>query len=136
MNTKVSDVKLITIHTVKAARGNLSAIELPETLPFQVKRIFLVHGVENTEIRGEHAHKICWQFLIASSGSVDVEVFDGITKKIFNLNSPDKGLLIPPMIWGTQFNYSSNGVLLVLASDPFDPDDYIHNLEDFIDLKK
>jgi hypothetical protein len=79
MNTKVSDVKLITIHTVKAARGNLSAIELPETLPFQVKRIFLVHGVENTEIRGEHAHKICWQFLIASSGSVDVEVFDGIS---------------------------------------------------------
>ncbi len=136
MKSKVSDVKLVSIHTVKAARGNLSAIELPKILPFEVKRIFLVHGVENTEIRGEHAHKICWQFLIASSGSVDVEVFDGMTRKVFNLNSPDKGLLIPPMIWGTQFNYSPNGVLLVLASDPFDPDDYIHNLEEFINLKK
>ena len=136
MNTKINDVKLISIHTVEAERGNLSALELPNLIPFEVKRIFLVYDVEDSEIRGEHAHKLCWQFLIASSGSVDVEVFDGIDRQIYNLNSPDKGLLIPPMIWGTQFNYSSQGVLLVLASDPFDPNDYIHNVNDFIKLKK
>ena len=136
MNTKISDVKLISFHTVKAARGNLSAIELPQIIPFEVKRLFLVYNVENSEIRGEHAHKECWQFLIASSGAVDVEVFDGFEKQIYHLNSPDKGLLIPPMIWGTQFNYSLGGVLLVLASDSFDPKDYIHDVNEFIQIKR
>ena len=136
MKTKVTDVSLITIHTVKAARGNLSAIELPKLIPFKVERIFLVYGVESSEIRGEHAHKNCWQFLIASSGSIEVEVFDGLDRKTYLLDSPDKGLVIPPMIWGTQFNYSVDGVLLVLASEPFDPDDYIHSVEEFIKLKK
>jgi len=130
-----SDVKLIELPTVQAARGNLTALELPIIIPFKVNRIFLVHHVSDNEIRGEHAHKKCWQLLIAAAGSVEVEVFDGVNNLIFKLNSPEKGLLIPPMIWGTQYNYSNQGVLLVLASDPFDPDDYIHNIEEFKKLK-
>lgn len=136
MKTEISQVKLIDLPTVQAARGNLTALELPTLIPFPVLRLFLVHHVSNNEIRGEHAHKKCWQFLIAASGSVEVEVYDGLNSCKFKLDKPEKGLLIPPMIWGTQFNYSNQGVLLVLASDPFDPDDYIHNIEEFKLLKK
>lgn len=139
MNIKMSNisgVKLIPIHTVVAERGDLSAIELPEVIPFQVKRIFLVHNVSNLEIRGEHAHKLCWQFLIAASGSITVDVNDGNVKNTYVLDSTDKGLLIPPMIWGVQYNYSKDGSLLVLASHKFDSKDYIHDYNEFLELKK
>ena len=61
MLSKVQGVKLVSLPTVQAARGDLTALELPQIVPFEVKRIFLVHHVSDLEIRGEHAHKICWQ---------------------------------------------------------------------------
>ena len=134
--TDISEVKLIQIHTVVAERGDLSAIELPEVIPFEVKRIFLVHNVSNLEVRGEHAHKTCWQFLIAASGSITVDVNDGKVSKTYVLDSRDKGLLIPPMIWGAQYNYSKDGSLLVLASHKFDSQDYIHNFNEYLKLNK
>lgn len=136
MTNNVNGVKLIDLHTVQAARGDLTAIELPKIIPFPVKRIFLVHHVSDLEVRGEHAHKKCWQFLIAAAGSVTVDVSDGDVTETFLLNNPEKGLLIPPLIWGTQYNYSKDGSLLVLASEEFDLDDYIHNYDEFKDYRK
>jgi UDP-2-acetamido-3-amino-2,3-dideoxy-glucuronate N-acetyltransferase len=131
MNSKLEGVSLLSFTTFLGDRGNLTALELPQVVPFLVKRIFLVHQVSNTEIRGEHAHKNCWQLLIATTGSVAVDVTDGEVKETHKLESPKKGLLIPPLIWGTQYNYSTNAALLVLASEAFDPDDYIHDFEEF-----
>jgi hypothetical protein len=122
--------------TVQAARGDLTALELPQIVPFEVKRIFLVHHVSDLEIRGEHAHKKCWQFLIAAAGSITVDVTDGKIKETFLLDSPAQGLLIPPLVWGTQYNYSSDGSLLVLASEKFDPEDYLHNFEEFLNYRE
>ncbi len=132
MQSKIQGVKLVSLPTVQAARGDLTAIELPQIVPFEVRRIFLVHHVSDLEIRGEHAHKICWQFLIAAAGSITVDVTDGKIRDTFLLDNPAQGLLIPPLIWGTQYNYSSDGLLLVLASEKFDPDDYLHNFEEFL----
>jgi UDP-2-acetamido-3-amino-2,3-dideoxy-glucuronate N-acetyltransferase len=131
MNIKLEGVSLLSFKTFLGDRGNLTALELPQVVPFPVKRIFLVHQVSDTEIRGEHAHKKCWQLLIATTGSVVVDVTDGYLKETHKLESPNKGLLIPPLIWGTQYNYSTNAALLVLASEAFDPDDYIHDFEEF-----
>jgi dTDP-4-dehydrorhamnose 3,5-epimerase-like enzyme len=136
MNNNISEVKLINLPTVQAARGDLTALELPKIIPFPVKRIFLVHHVSDFEVRGEHAHKKCWQFLIAAAGSITVDVNDGEVTETFLLNEPTKGLLIPPLIWGTQYNYSPNGSLLVLASEEFDPDDYLHNYDEFREYRK
>jgi hypothetical protein len=132
VQNRVQGVKLVSLPTVQAARGDLTALELPQIVPFEVKRIFLVHHVSDLEIRGEHAHKKCWQFLIAAAGSITVDVTDGKIKETFLLNNPDQGLLIPPLVWGTQYNYSSDGSLLVLASEKFDPEDYLHNFEEFL----
>jgi dTDP-4-dehydrorhamnose 3,5-epimerase-like enzyme len=136
MNNNISEVKLINLPTVQAARGDLTALELPKIIPFPVKRIFLVHHVSDFEVRGEHAHKKCWQFLLAAAGSITVDVNDGEVTETFLLNEPTKGLLIPPLIWGTQYNYSPDGSLLVLASEEFDPDDYLHNYDEFREYRK
>ena len=136
MSNKLEGVMLISFPTVLAERGNLTALELPEVVPFHVKRIFLVHKVSNTEIRGEHAHKNCWQLLLATTGSVMVDVTDGELKESYQLDSPEEGLLIPPLIWGTQYNFSANAALLVLASEAFDAGDYLHNFEDFKAYRK
>ena len=135
MQSKVQGVKLVSLPTVQAARGDLTALELPQIVPFEVKRIFLVHHVSDLEIRGEHAHKKCWQFLIAAAGSITVDVTDGKIKETFLLDNPAQGLLIPPLVWGTQYNYSSDGSLLVLASEKFDPEDYLHNFEEFLNYR-
>jgi hypothetical protein len=74
--------------------------------------------------------------LIATTGSVVVDVTDGELKETHKLVSPNKGLLIPPLIWGTQYKYSTNAALLVLASKAFDPDDYIHDFEEFKIFRK
>lgn len=136
MQSRVQGVKLVSLPTVQAARGDLTALELPQIVPYEVKRIFLVHHVSDLEIRGEHAHKKCWQFLIAASGSITVDVTDGKIKETFLLDNPAQGLLIPPLVWGTQYNYSSDGSLLVLASEKFDPEDYLHNFEEFLEYRE
>ena len=136
MQSKVQGVLLVSLPTVQAARGDLTALELPQIVPFEVKRVFLVHHVSDLEIRGEHAHKKCWQFLIAAAGSITVDVTDGRIKETYILDRPDKGLLIPPLTWGTQYTYSSDGSLLVLASERFDPEDYLHNFEEFLHYRE
>ena len=77
MKSELEGVRLISLPTVQAARGNLTALELPEVVPFEVRRIFLVHRVSNSEVRGEHAHKKCWQLLISTTGTVMVDLSDG-----------------------------------------------------------
>jgi UDP-2-acetamido-3-amino-2,3-dideoxy-glucuronate N-acetyltransferase len=136
MQSKLQGVRLVVFPTVQAARGNLTALELPEVVPFHVRRIFLVHHVSNSEVRGEHAHKKCWQLLISTTGTVTVDLSDGEMNETFILESPEKGLLIPPLIWGTQRNFSSNAALLVLASEAFDPDDYLHSFQEFKDFRR
>jgi dTDP-4-dehydrorhamnose 3,5-epimerase-like enzyme len=136
MKSELEGVRLISLPTVQAARGNLTALELPELVPFEVRRIFLVHRVSNSEVRGEHAHKKCCQLLISTTGTVMVDLSDGEVKETFILDSPERGLLIPPLIWGTQYNFSTNATLLVLASEAFDPDDYLHNFQEFKDFRR
>lgn len=113
-------------------RGRLTAGELPgEGVPFEPRRWFLVYGVPSREVRGEHAHRQCHQFLICVSGSVKIVVDDGRDRAEVLLASPSDGLYVPPMVWATQFGYTPESVLLVLASDPYDPEDYIREYERF-----
>jgi acetyltransferase-like isoleucine patch superfamily enzyme/dTDP-4-dehydrorhamnose 3,5-epimerase-like enzyme len=112
-------------------RGSLAAMEFASQCPFDPKRLFMVHGVPNKSVRGEHAHHECHQFLIAASGSVTVSVDDGKNRGSVVLNSPDRGLYIPPLTWGSQYQFSSDAVLLVLASHEYDDTDYIRDYSQF-----
>lgn len=116
-------------------RGSLSVGEFAEDLPFVPQRLFMVYDVPSQEVRGEHAHKKCHQFLICTRGSVRVLLDDGTNRREYTLDHPDQGIHVPPMVWGTQYKYSPDAMLLVLASHTYDNDDYIRDYTSFLEFK-
>jgi acetyltransferase-like isoleucine patch superfamily enzyme/dTDP-4-dehydrorhamnose 3,5-epimerase-like enzyme len=130
--TMGSGASLHTLVSVDDMRGSLSVLELENEIPFPVRRVFMVHEVPSAHVRGEHAHKKCQQFLVAASGSVHVIVDDGTTREEVVLEGPSSGLLIPALVWATQYKYSPDAVLVVFASEPYDADDYIRDYEEYL----
>jgi len=114
-------------------RGALTTGDLPsEGVPFTPNRWFLVYDVPSREVRGEHAHRDCHQFLVCVSGRVRVAVDDGENRAEVALDDPTLGIYVPPGIWASQFGYEDGTCLLVLASHPYDPDDYVREYEAFL----
>jgi UDP-2-acetamido-3-amino-2,3-dideoxy-glucuronate N-acetyltransferase len=128
----VPGVTVYRLPIVHDLRGNLSFAEHMNGLPFLPKRYFVVFDVPSKEVRGEHAHRQLHQFLVCIKGSCSVLVDDGKCSDEIQLSSPAVGLHVPPMIWSVQYRYSSDAVLLVMASDRYDPADYIRDYETFL----
>jgi UDP-2-acetamido-3-amino-2,3-dideoxy-glucuronate N-acetyltransferase len=112
-------------------RGSLTVGECERSIPFPVKRYFMVFNVPSTETRGEHAHRECHQFLICVRGSCAVVADDGTRRQEFLLDRPDVAVHMPPMVWGVQYKYSPDAVLLVFASHYYDSADYIRDYVEF-----
>jgi UDP-2-acetamido-3-amino-2,3-dideoxy-glucuronate N-acetyltransferase len=123
--------RLIKLTNATDARGSLMAVDFEDFDAFKVKRIFFVYDVPTNNVRGEHAHKVCSQFLIALSGSVRILLDDGSYRREITLDKSNIGLLIPPMTWASQFQFSEGSVLGVLASHPYDNTDYIRDYKEF-----
>jgi len=131
VNTGVKGVSLRQLPRFNDLRGALSVGDFYADLPFAPKRYFIVFDVPSQETRGEHAHRRCHQFLVCVKGSVRVLADDGHSRAEFLLDSPSAGLHLPPMIWGTQYRYSEDAVLLVFASESYDAHEYIRTYEEF-----
>ena len=112
-------------------RGSLTAIEMDRGLPFTPRRVFLVHGVPGHNVRGEHAHILCEQFLIAAHGGVSVVLDDGDHRTEVRLTDPTMGLYLAPMVWGIQYKFDADSVLMVAASHAYDAADYIRDYSAF-----
>lgn len=128
-------VKGVAIHKlnhVDDLRGDLCVAEWQTDIPFEPKRVFYVYNVPNVRVRGKNAHKQCHQFLVCVRGSVAVVVDDGHNREEYSLDRPWIGLHIPPRVWGIQYKYSSDAVLMVFASHRYDPDDYIRDYDEFL----
>lgn len=117
---------------IKDRAGNITPVNNDIEIPFSVKRIFYLYDIPGGESRGAHAHKECHQFLVAASGSFEVLLDDGKTKRIVQLNRPDIGLHIPPGIWASEINFSSGSVCLVLASHQYNEQDYLRSYSSFL----
>jgi UDP-2-acetamido-3-amino-2,3-dideoxy-glucuronate N-acetyltransferase len=134
--TTATRVRGVTLHRLTPARdlrGSLTAAEFAD-LPFMPQRLFTVFDVPSEFVRGAHAHRACSQFLVCVAGELSCLVDDGSAREEIRLTAPDVGLHIPPMVWGTQWKYTRDAVLLVLASQPYDPTDYIRDYEEFLEL--
>lgn len=133
MKNKISveDCKLISLPKIGDRNGQITAINNNIEVPFEVNRVFYLYDIPAGEDRGAHAHKECHQFLVAASGAFDVEVDDGFSKKLFSLNQPNVGLHVPPGIWAAELNFSSGSICLVLASHPYQENDYIRDYQTF-----
>ena len=129
-----NNVKGVAIHKLKHVhdlRGDLVAGEFEREVPFRVKRFFMIHGVGSREVRGEHAHRLCHQFLICIKGSVSITADDGVNSMEIILDDPGTGIHIPPLIWSKQYHYSPDALLLVFASEYYEQGDYIRDYKEF-----
>ena len=115
-------------------RGALSVGEVGSHLPFVPQRYFVVFDVPSREVRGEHAHRKLEQFLVCVKGECWLAVDDGRHREEIHLTSPGVGVHVGPMVWASQFKFSRDAVLLVLASDKYDADDYIREYDEFLKL--
>jgi len=133
MSNSLANIQLIDIPKISDSdgRGNLSVIE-KDCLPYPIKRVYYLYDVPSDSYRGGHAHKEQLEFLIALSGSFDVVLDDGISKKKITLNKPNKGLLIPTDTWRELENFSAGSICLVLSSGEFLEEDYIRNYDKFL----
>jgi len=130
--TPVAGVTVRHLPLVRDLRGDLTVGEFEQHVPFAPRRYFMVFGVPNREVRGEHAHRECHQFLVCARGDCAVIADDGRHKVEVALNQPNKGLHLPPRTWGIQYKHSPDAVLLVFASHHYDPVDYIRDYETFL----
>lgn len=133
--TTVYDCSIIELDKHHHEKGNITVVENNTTIPFEVKRTYYLYDVPGGESRGGHAHKELSQLIIAASGSFRVTLDDGNVKRSFLLNRPYQGLYIVPGIWRELDDFSSGSVCLVLASMPYEVEDYIRDYNKFIAYK-
>ncbi len=134
----VSDIhscNVVELNKIHNPAGNITIIQNDDHQPFKVRRIYYLYDVPGGSERGGHAHKQLHQLIAAASGSFDVIIDDSRNKKIVQLNRPYFGLLIVPGIWREIVNFSSGAICLVLASEKYEPGDYIRDYSDYIKFK-
>ena len=132
---KMEGIQLIQLPKIVDPRGNLSFIEEGSQIPFQIERTYWIYDVPGGEMRGGHAFYEMQEFIVALSGSFDVVLDDGVSKKIISLNRSYSGVYIPKMIWRSLENFSTNSLALVLADKPYDANDYIRDYDLYLKLK-
>jgi hypothetical protein len=128
----IKDCNMIDLPKIADPRGNLTFVEAPQHIPFDIKRVFYLYDVPGGAERAGHALRCCHQFLIAMSGSFDVIVYDGKENQRLHLNRSYYGLHLPPMIWREMDNFSSGSVCLVLASEVYDEGDYFRDYSEYL----
>jgi dTDP-4-dehydrorhamnose 3,5-epimerase-like enzyme len=116
------------------SRGKLVALEKNKDFPFEIKRCYYIWGTEKDAVRGKHAHYELEQVILCTSGSCDFHLNDGKEKKIFRLDSPSRGLYIGGNIWREFTNFSPDCVVTVLASEHYNPNDYIKDFDKFMEM--
>ncbi len=132
----LEDCKMLDLPKISDPRGNLTFIEGEKHIPFRIQRVYYLYDVPGGADRGEHAHKTLRQFMIAMSGSFDITLDDGFSKKTWHLNRSFNGIYISPMMWRSLDNFSSGSVCMVLASDAYDENDYIRDYNEFLSLAR
>jgi UDP-2-acetamido-3-amino-2,3-dideoxy-glucuronate N-acetyltransferase len=131
----IGGASLVHLEEHTDLRGSLVAAHLSDQVPFTPKRFFVVYNVPGKDVRGEHAHRACQQFLVCVHGSLSLLLDDGEQRQEIRLEAPTVAVYIPPMVWSVQYRFSDDAVLVVLASDEYDPEDYIRDYEEFLRVK-
>ncbi len=136
MSTTIDDCQIIELGKHHGATGNITVVENGKAIDFDIKRVFYIYDIPGGVTRGVHAHKTLRELIIAATGSFEVRVFDGEREKTVLLNHPSKALLLPCGVWEELKNFSSGAIALVLASAPYNPDDYYRDFDEFLKHKK
>lgn len=117
-------------------RGKLVVIEGGSAIPFDIQRVFYIYDSDSTVVRGQHANRESEFVLINVAGQSKVRITDGTEEFIVELNKPMMGVYIPKMIWKDMYDFSSDSVLLVLASTHYDGKEYIRDYDEYLKIMK
>jgi len=128
----LEDCKIINLPKEEDPRGSLTYIYQNVQVPFDIRRVFYIYDVPAGKDRGAHAHKQCWQFIIAASGALEVYLNDGHNEKVVTLNRPYQGLLVPPGVWAHEQEFTTGALCLVLASHDYSAEDYIRDFDEYL----
>ena len=128
----IDKCKIIDLPIINDPRGNLTFVESNRHIPFSIQRVYYLYDVPGGSERGGHAHKALHQLIIAMSGSFDIHLDDGYSRKTFHMNRSYNGLYICPMIWREIDNFSSGAVCMALGSDYYDALDYYRDYNQFL----
>lgn len=129
--SRLNQCCVVDLPKVQDHRGNLTFLEGERHVPFSIERVFYIYDIPSGQVRGAHAHKELHQFIVCLSGGLSVYLDDGEHKKEVRLNRPWKGLHIPPLIWASEGDFDPGTVYLVLASAPYDEEDYYRDYSAF-----
>ena len=132
----MKNCKIVNFNEITDHRGKMIPIEYPKQLEFPLKRIYYIFDVKDGVRRGYHSHNDLEQILIAVHGKVKVLIKTPYEEEIVELDSPNKGLYIGPMIWREMFDFENEAVLVILASHEYDENDYIRNWNDYLEKAK
>lgn len=129
----VNQVKMLEFPQKGDERGHLVIVEGGKDIPFEIKRAFYIYGSDKDVVRGQHANRRTEFVLINVAGSSKVRVKDGEgNEAIFCLNRPHTGIYLPTMVWKDMYDFSEDSVLLVLASEHYDAEEYIREYATFV----
>lgn len=130
---KNGEVRMLEFPQRGDERGHLVIVEGMQDVPFEIKRIFYIYGSDTNVVRGQHANRRTEFVLINVAGQSKVKVLDGKgNEAVFSLNRPHTGIYLPTMVWKDMYDFSPDSVLLVLASEHYDPDEYIRDYDTFV----
>ena len=130
----MNKVKMLSFKQNGDERGHLVVIEGNKDVPFDIKRIFYIYGSDPNVIRGQHANRETEFVLVNVAGKSKVKEYDGKgNEAIFILNRPHTGIYLPTMVWKDMYDFSEDSVLLVLASEAYNPNEYIRNYDEFVE---
>lgn len=115
----------------ESPRGNLYVGTGGKNIPFEIQRFYVIRDVPPGETRGTHAHRTCEQAVFALNGSFDILIDDGKEERTVHMDSPTTGVRLPPKTWHSLSNFSPDCVALVLSSEPYRAEEYIHDYEEF-----
>lgn len=132
----LANCRMLSLPKISDPRGNLTFVESHNQIPFEIRRAYYLYDVPSGAERGGHAHKALHQLIIPLSGSFDIVLDDGSTRRTLTLNRPWQGLYVCPMIWRELENFSSGSICMVLASEKYDESDYYRDYQEFIDACK
>lgn len=131
----VSDARFIELPRHAREDGEVVVAEATGHVPFAIARLFVLRAPESAA-RGDHAHRLCSQFMICSNGAIDIVLDDGSAKQTFTLDRSNRALLVPPMIWNTIIFRAPQTVVSVLCDRPYEADDYVRDYAEFKRLRQ
>ena len=131
----IFDCHIIQLPKIHSRSGNITPVNNLTNVPFSIKRVYYLYDIPSGSHRGAHGHRELESLIVAISGSFDITIDDGRSKKTIQLNRPDIGLNLKPGIWRDISNFSSASICFVLASDLYKEDDYIRDYTEFLSYK-